>query len=223
VGAVRFTGVEVHPRDVLAAAGDGSADPEPEEREHLGERPARGRQDHAGARDHDPDARRRGGERLVLPGDHDAGEEVVPGRRVLVELLVAPRAVEADRGLGDERSRTLLGRNTDNRLDQRSRRPNARLADGLLGLVGPALRDRLAEQVHDGVGAGERGLGRRLVHRPRPGVRLDLISERPASAAGVARERNDLFASRQQRAHESATDRARGSADDDAHQRLALR
>ena len=93
------------------------------------------------------------------------------------------RAVVADGGGGDEHARARVGR-----LDpghEVARAELARGADAALGVVAPALRDVLAREVDDGVAAGERRGGRRLVlGLPRDG----------AGGGRVARQRDDVVA-----------------------------
>ncbi len=83
--------VEGDPAAVLAAGPGPAAQPQPEERELLAERPA-GRAEHdAGAQEDRPDAGlggRRGG---LLPGRADLGQEPGPGRRLLVSTS-SPRS-----------------------------------------------------------------------------------------------------------------------------------
>src|SRR5215216_3430633 len=89
--------VEVDPRQELAAAGYGSAGPGPKERQHPGERAAALVEHDAGAHAHDAHAELLGRGRLALPGDADAGEEVVARRRRLAHRLPAMGPVVADR------------------------------------------------------------------------------------------------------------------------------
>ena len=145
--------------------------------------------------------------RLALPDHADLGEEVVAGRRLLVEPLVAVRAVVADRGGGDEHARARVGR-----LDPGHEVARAELARG------------------SGCGAWRRrsSAGRRP--RPRGGRR----ASRPASAAvgrglvlrlpgdgarggGVARQRGDLVAAGAQPLDELRADQPAGSGDGDVH------
>ena len=153
----------------------------------------------------------------MLPVDDDPGKEVAAGGRVLFELFVAARAVEADGGLRDERARTVPGRKRHQSLHERARRRDTGLADGLLGLVRPPLRDLLAEQVHDRIRAGERGLGRGPVGRP--GQAYASTRSRNASRARSAlrESTDDVLLSRQQGAHDGAADGAGGAGDDDSH------
>ena len=206
----------MHPGDVLASAGDRSADPEAEERQHLRQRAALGRQNDSGTRDRRPEARWRP-ERLVLPRRPRPrrGSRLRPGRPR--HGLIVARAVEAGGGLGDEHGRPVVGRQREQPVHQVAGAGHARVPDGRLGLRRPALRHRLAEQMHDGVGAGQRGLGRGLVGGPRPGVRLDTRSERLASAPLVAGERHDLVAAVQEHVDQDSTDQAGGAGDDNSH------
>ena len=144
--------------------------------------------------------------RLALPDHADFGEEVVAGRGLLVEPLVAVRAVVADRGGGDEHARARLGR-----LDpghEVAGAELARAADAALGVVGPALGDVLAREVDDRVAAGERR-GRRglLLRLPRDGAR----------GGRVARQRGDLVAAGAQALDELRAEQSAGSGDGDLH------
>ena len=87
----------------------------------------------------------------------------------------------------------------------------------LLGLVGPALRHRLAHQVDDGVRAGQRGLGWGCVGRIWPGVGVDAVAECLAGAVRVARERHHLVAAREQGGDDGLPEDAGGAGDDYAH------
>ena len=92
--------------------------------------------------------------RLALPGDADLGQEVVAGRGVLVEALVAVRAVVADGAGADQRLRR--GSAASMRLDEVARaRARATPRIALARVVGPALGDVLAGEVDDGVAAVE--------------------------------------------------------------------
>ena len=89
--------VDVDPRQVLVAAGDRAADAGLEGRQHRLQRAAVLVEHDAGADVHDAQAELGRRVRLALPGDADLGEEVVAGRRVLADALVAVLAVVADR------------------------------------------------------------------------------------------------------------------------------
>ena len=82
------------PGDVLMAAGDRATDARSEEREHLRERSPVGREHHARAGHRHPAVVGRG-ERLLLPGADDFGQEVVSGGGGLVDPLGLARAVVA--------------------------------------------------------------------------------------------------------------------------------
>ena len=204
------------PRHVLAAAGDRTADPELEERQHLRERAAARRQHDPGPRQRDPQLRV-GLMRLVLPGDDDLGQEIRPGRRALIERLVALRAVVTGGRLGDEHARTLTVGQRVERADQIARRQHARFPDPALGRVGPALRDRLAQQVHDRVRSAQRVGRRGRSQRIRPRIDLGVGTEDAAAALGVARKRHHGVAASVERRRQRHSDRSRRSGDHDSH------
>jgi hypothetical protein len=93
--------VEVDPRHVLAPARHRPADPQAEEGQHLAQRAA-ARREHDAGPGHGDTQPGRGRERLPLPGDDDAGEEVLARSRLLIERRVVTRAVVAGRRLRDE-------------------------------------------------------------------------------------------------------------------------
>ena len=213
--------VEVDPGHVLAPAGDRAADAELEEGQHLLERAARLRQDHARARQHDPHAELLGPVRLRLPVDRQPREEVVARGLGLVEALVAARSVPAARGLGHEHARPLALGQLRERGHEVAGREDARVADLALGVVAPALGDRLAEQVDDGVAAAQRVERRRLGLGRLPLEGLD--AELPLGPGGVARERDRLVAARAQLADERSADHPGRAGDRDPHQPSAAR
>jgi hypothetical protein len=89
----------------------------------------------------------------------------------------------------------------------------------LLDRAGPALREVLAEQVHDRVapaqGVGWWGSGLWI------GPRTGLYAEGGRRSLGVARERRDLVPAPRELPHERTTDGSCGSGNRDAHQRIA--
>src|SRR3954466_10479108 len=186
--------------------GGGAADPEAEERQHLGQRAAAAVEHDAGAHlgHAQPEPART--VRLALPGDADPGQEVAAGRRVLVERLVAVRAVVADGRGGHEHARARRGRLQAG--DEVAGAELARGADPALGVLAPPLRDVLAREVHDRVAAGQR-LGRRrlLLGAPGDGV----------ARGGAARERGDRVAAGAQALDELRADQAAGAGDGDVH------
>ena len=139
--------------------------------------------------------------------------KVDPGRRGLVDERLAAVAVVADRRLADQRPRARVG--GADRVDQVLGRPLAALADALLGGLGPALVDRLADQVDDAVDALEGGRGRALGGGP-PGVPGDGWIPLPR-ALGVAGQADDLVAAGQQRVADARAEKAAGTGDQYAH------
>ena len=101
--------VDVDPWDVLPAAGDRTADPQAEERQHRGEGARTGGEHDTCAGPHDAETVF-GGLGLPLPLRHHTGEEVVALSRRLVERLVPARAVVARGRLRDEYLRARAGR-----------------------------------------------------------------------------------------------------------------
>ena len=91
-----------------------------------------------------------------FPRDADLGEEVVAGRALLGEDLVAAVAVVPDRRRRHEHLRLALP--ARDRAREHRGAAHAAVADALLLLVGPALlADALAREVHDRVDTFERG------------------------------------------------------------------
>ena len=138
-----------------------------------------------------------------LPLHAHLRQEAAPGGRLLVERLLAARAVVADRRGADQHRGRALG-SAPQRADQVARADHAAVADRLLGARAPALRDRLARQVHDRVASRERLCGGRFGQRV-PMQRPRTVAETlPARALRVARQHRHLGAARQQRGHQGA-------------------
>ena len=85
--------------------GDRAADAKLERQQHLRQRTTLAVEQDSGPDAHDAQAERFGVLRFALPDDADVGEEVVARGSVLVEALVAVRAVVADRAGADQRGR----------------------------------------------------------------------------------------------------------------------
>ena len=213
------------PGDVLVAAGHRAADAEPERRQHLRQRAAVAVEHDAGAHLRRRACRARGRRRRPPPtSTHTSRQEVAPRRGVLVERLFAVRAVVADRR-GAEQHRRRLAELAIVRAPSPSTRlrvPSTRLSRiARLALRAPALGDRLAGEVHDGVASGERRRRRRLAaagprrpHRPSPRLR--------ARPLGVAREHRHLRAALAQRTRPARADQARRPRDRHARSRSLI-
>ena len=102
---------------------------------------------------------------LCLPCLACLCEEVAAGGDILVDRLVAVRAVVADRRAAHQHPRPLGLGQPPMSLHEVPRARHTAVANGLLGRGAPALRDVLAGQMHDRVATGERLDGRRLVRR----------------------------------------------------------
>ncbi len=182
----------------------GAANAESEGGQHLAQRPARTVQ-------HDPrtDLHRTHTElagrrcRRSLPCHAHLRQEVVPRRGILVEWLLTVRSVVTDRRGADKRSRALVAVpvvHACQPLDQVAGSHRAAVADRLLGLRAPALRDGLARQVQDRITSGQR-LGWGWFAHQLPAHRLD-IAEPGACPIGIASQDGHLGFALQQRAHE---------------------
>src|SRR5207253_1853371 len=88
----------VHPREILIAAADRSAEPEPERQQHRRERAAAGAEDHAGARQHDAQPERGSGGGGVPPAAAELREKIIATRRSLGGPLAAAAAERARSG-----------------------------------------------------------------------------------------------------------------------------
>ena len=179
------------PRDVLAPAGHRPADAEPKRRQHLLQRAAVAVEHDAGA--HDAPRACRAPSPCAASASHSThtcARKSLAGRRVLVQRLLAVRAVVADRRGADQRARARLG--LPRAPASRLRVPVTRLSRiARLALRAPALGDVLAGQVHDRVAALQRRAGRGLAQQV-PGERLDRCSRARvarARAPGRARAR----------------------------------
>ncbi len=212
--------VDVDPRQVLLAAGDRAADAELERRQHLVQRAAVGIEDDAGA-DLD-DARVSGavGRRvgLAFPGDADMGQEVVAGGGRLRHALVTALAVVTD-GRGAHQDLRTIGCGCGHSRDEVAGADLTALEDLALDLVVPALGDRLAGEVDDGVAAAQSGNGRWSGERV-PRDRRD--TERSLGLLGGARQHRDGIAVVAQRADELGADQSGGAGEGDVH-RIPLR
>ena len=152
-----------------AAAGERPADPELEREQELLQQAVVGIQHQPGA-DHDhPHPDLLGLARRCLPGDADLGVESGARSGGLVHDRLAAIAVVADGRLADQRLRARLG--GADRIDEVLGRSHAAVADALLGSLGPALVERLADQVDDAIdsreGARRAGARRRDPRRAR--------------------------------------------------------
>src|SRR6185436_10278349 len=194
------------------AAGDWTADAELERPQHLLERAAGGVEHDAGAHPRDAHAELARRPRLTLPLDADPGEEIRARRGVLGQALVAARPVVAGARGADERRRPRVGRlDPGNEVASPGR---AAVGDRALGALAPALGDRLAGEVDDGIAAGERG------GRGRPGERVPALgryAERGGGLRGVAREDGDAVAPGLEPLDERAAEKAGRAADRDVH------
>jgi len=171
------------------------------------ERPAAPVEHDAGAHAHhaQPQLARLG--RLRLPGHARLREEVVPRRRVLVERLLAARAVVADGGAADQGTRpAALARLAAGRAvigcagrpqsrDQVAGAGDTALANRPLGARAPALGDVLPGEVHDRVPAGERRHRGGLLERiPAHGLHAQRLRRLDARPAGEHRDLRALLA-----------------------------
>src|SRR5438067_2342181 len=203
----------MNPRKVLTAAADRPAEAETERRQHLRERAAVGPEHHTGAERRDADARRLGRARRLLPAPAEAREKVVARRRGFGEPLVAAIAVPADGAAGDEHARPR-GRRSDG-ADEIPRDADAARLEHTPPLGGPpSADDRLAREVHDRLGAHDRG-GKRL--RPCCAHELDIAAEHLARARLGAHPRDDRVAIEAQPRNQRAADEAGAARDENTH------
>jgi hypothetical protein len=146
--------VDVDPALVLAAVAQLAAETELEQGELLLQRAAACRQHDPGAQVGDADAGGLGDAGRRLPLGADLGEEALADGRLLGELLLTARTVDADAGSGQEHGRTVVGR--CDRLGDQRRALRAALHQLALVGIGPALvADAGAGEMHDGVDAVE--------------------------------------------------------------------
>jgi hypothetical protein len=205
--------VDVDPGHVLVAARDRPSDPELEGDEHLLQHAALGVEQKAAAVDHEADAGSLDLPRGRLPLDGDLGAESLARRSGLVDDVLPAVAVVADRRLADEDGGLALQRG--DRLHEVAGRGHAALADPSLRLVGPALVDRLPDQVDDAVDLLEGGRGRAL-HRRLPLVPAHLGVAAPG-LLGVAGEPRHLVAAGQQRVADGGADRPARACHENPH------
>ena len=177
--------VEMHPGHVLPPAGHRTAHAQLEGRKHLLERTARLGQHHAG------------------PGGDHAHAQLLGARASVSHPRVtwarkssaagadsssrsSPRApYQPAGGLRDERGRPLGLRERRQPGHEVARAEHTRVADLAPGVIGPALGDRRAREVHHRVAAAER-LGRgRLRERvlPAHGLHAELAARRRRASA----------------------------------------
>ena len=201
----------------LPAAGYRPAHAEPERHEHRLQRAAVAVEHDPGTNGDDAqaDPLRRAG--LGLPDDAQLRQEARARRAVLVDHLVLVGAVVVDPGRGHERARARLGRAQPG--DQVARPLLAAGAEAALGVVAPALVDRLAGEMQDGVAARQRRC-RRAARLRVPGVRLD-AAERRLRPLRVAREHGHLVAAGLQLRDHPGADQPRGSRDRHLHPRAS--
>ena len=205
--------VDVDPRHVLIAARHRAAEAEPKRRQQLLQQAAGRIEDEAGA---DDDQAYAGAADLVggaLPLLDDLGPEILTGGRGLVHQALAAVSVVADRRLADQHPRLALqGRD---RLHQVAGAGAAALHDRRLRFLGPALGDRLPDQVDHPVDLVE-CLGRGALHARLPaepahrGVGL-------AGPLGIPGQPDDLVPAGEQRVADGGAERPAGAADQDPH------
>src|SRR6516225_9431716 len=92
----------VDPAHILPAPGDRATGKHLERRQHFRERSGVLVEHYTGAQQHDADAMDDRGLGGFFPVEANLGEKIVAGETVLGQLLVAMRAVVADRGSVDE-------------------------------------------------------------------------------------------------------------------------
>ena len=166
---------EVDPGLEERAVAERPAREQAEGADHPRERAALRREHDPGPDEHDPRARRRA-QRGGLPVAAQLGEEPLPGRGALVEDLVAAVAVEPDGARGHEHGRAALPED----VGHGAARVDPARAKRALPRRRPARVERLAREVHAGVGALELGL-------PRPGPRRIPGDDADAGAAAAHR------------------------------------
>src|SRR5438046_1642845 len=93
----------MNPAYVLPARADLAADEQLERRDHLLERPALRIEHHPDTQDGDPHAMREPMQRRLFPIHAELSEEIVAGRAVFGQFLIAGRAVVTDgRGVHED-------------------------------------------------------------------------------------------------------------------------
>ncbi len=201
--------VERHPRPVLVAGAESAAEPGLERQRHRGQGTARSADDDPLARRHDADAGVPRRVRRLLPGSAHVGEEALTPWRLLVDRLIASRAVGTHRGRVDEdRGRRF---HAGDRLRKRPRRLHAAAEDGLLATGSPDAEERDGREVDDGVDALQSAVVERSGGRiPGDLARTGLL---------VAHEPDDAMARSRQVVREVRPDEAARAGDRDLETR----
>ena len=137
--------IEMYPGHPLPARAEPSRNPQPEGGDHAGERASAGSQDDADAELRDANSERRGLIDRPLQFDADLRQKALAWRGPFVEDLVAPRAIEPDRGGADQYARRR-GQLFEFRY-QTARAIRPACKDALLRLGGPTLSYRFTRQV----------------------------------------------------------------------------
>src|SRR5204863_985408 len=148
--------------------------------------------------------------RRLLPRDADPRVEARAGPGRLVDQGAAPVAVVAHRRLAEQERGAGLG--GAQRVDQVLGGALSTLANPPLGVVRPALVDRLADQVDHRVDSLERARGRALGGRvpSAPGDRRD----GGAGALGIAGQPDHRVTAREERLAEPGAEKPAGAGDE---------